>query len=101
VPLTKGFDPTLLEDHFKKHGKDFRATDAQAYEALADDFLGRPLSKTERECVKANGDTIRYNDYTNEYGVIRSDGQIRTFYKPKLMGKYRTYIDYFEAKCKE
>ena len=101
MSLTKGFDPALLPDHFKKHGKNFRAADAEEYERLADDFLGRPIGKTERECVKANGDKIRYNDYTNDFGVIRSDGVIRTFYKPKLMGQYRTFIDYFEAKCKE
>lgn len=101
MSLTKGFDPDLLQDHFKRHGKDFKVSTAQEYQELADKFLGGPVGKTERECLKANGDKIRYNDYTNEYGVLRSDGVIRTYYKPKLRGKFRTFIDYFEAKCKE
>lgn len=34
------------------------------------------------EKVRSNGDIVRYNPSTDEFGVVSSGGSIRTYYKP-------------------
>lgn len=101
--LTKGFDPALLGDHFARHGVDFGARTEEEYEAMADKFLGGPLSIGTRQCVTStNGDLIRYNFLTEEFGVLSKDGVIRTYMKPKPSAhRRRTNNVYFEERCKK
>lgn len=48
------------------------------------------------EKVRKNGDTIRFNMKTDEFGVITSDMLLRTYYKPNpaVHGK-ASNLDYF------
>jgi len=80
--LTLGFDPVLLPDHFQWHGADFAVGSKEEYENLADTFLGGPKAPTAEECNRLGGDVVRYDPMTEEFGVLGTDGVIRTYYKP-------------------
>lgn len=94
----------LRDDHYGRHGGDFGPeygyTDADAYEQGAVNFMrgdspsGTYGSTLQR--VRANGDIVRFNPITNEFGIARSDGVIRTYYipEPGIHG-YTTNLDYF------
>jgi filamentous hemagglutinin len=103
VPLlTKGFDPALLPDHFQRHGADFGAASPQEYEAMADQFLGSPLTPPTQECIRrSNSDILRFDPITNEFGVLSNNGMIRTYYKPNPWNKkkFPTNLAYFSAEC--
>lgn len=81
-PYTNGFATAAkLTEHFVKHqGLLGVATEAD-YLARADAFLGAPLPGDVLECVRASdGDCLRFRISTQEYGVLRTDGFIRTYY---------------------
>ncbi|HEV2288629.1 MAG TPA: RHS repeat-associated core domain-containing protein [Candidatus Acidoferrales bacterium] len=75
-------DDSSLAAHFEKHGAEFGAKSEGEYEALAKDFLSGPKLEGVLEKVRPNGDILRYNPATNEFGVISKSGAIRTFFKP-------------------
>ena len=84
-----------LESHYTDHGSDFGAKSAVEYQNLAKSFMNNNnsniLSKT-----RANGDIVKFNNSTNEFGVMTSQGIIRTYYKPNpaIHGE-TTNLDYF------
>ncbi|WP_168734251.1 two-partner secretion domain-containing protein [Pseudothauera nasutitermitis] len=91
-------DQAKLDDHFARHGSDFGARNALEYQSQADRFLtvSKPVGVLEK--VRPNGDVVRYNPATDEFGVISSSGNIRTYYKPDpaVHGK-GSNLDYFNA----
>lgn len=80
MPFTLGFYVGPLLDHFSKHGAEFGAISPLDYQARADEFLGAPLPRGRQECVASNGDRIRFDPVTSEFGVLSSDRHIRTYY---------------------
>lgn len=105
MPLTNGFaDAISLQNHFKKHRNDFHARDAVQYEAMADTFLGSSLTPDVLECIRAsNGDIVRYNSITDEFGILSSSNTIKTYYKPKPWNKVKfpNNIEYWKEQCKK
>jgi pyocin large subunit-like protein len=81
VALTSGFDPLLLPDHFARHGAGVGAASAVEYEEKADSFLGGPLDAHSLVGQDTQGDMVRYNSATREFGVMSRDGVIRTYYR--------------------
>lgn len=101
MPYTRGFrDAGSLADHFLKHGGDFGAANETEYELFADTFLGSPLDPTVQEGLRKNGDTLRYNAATQEFGILSRDGFIKTYYKPKpsIHGQATNSL-YFQKEC--
>jgi hypothetical protein len=87
-----------LQDHFDRHGGDFGATTPAEYEQQADRFLNDPPGEGVLEKVRPNGDVVRYNPVTDEFGVTQPDGTIRTYFKPDpAVHGYPTNLDYFNA----
>jgi hypothetical protein len=88
---------SLLQRHFEDHGADFGAATPEEYERQARTFLvGRPGPDTLQST--RNGDIIRFNPITNEFGVISQHGTIRTYYKPDPAEHgYSSNLDYFYA----
>ena len=96
---------SLLDDHFVRHsggfGPEYGYTDANSYEQGAVDFMrGSSPSGTYGSVlqrVRANGDIVRFNPITDEFGVARSDGVIRTYYipEPAIGHPYPTNLEYF------
>lgn len=98
---TAGFvNPRKLADHYKLHGSDFGATTPAGYEALADAFLGGPKTATTLECIRGQGDIVRFDPTTDEYGVLAANGEIRTYFKPQPAEHgHPINLDYFHAEC--
>lgn len=100
--LTNGFDPDLLEEHFYRHRADFRVASPEAYEARADAFMGRPLAPPVLECERGNGDILRYNEVTQEFGIMTAMGIVRTYFKPDPdRHGMISNLEYFESGCTE
>jgi RHS repeat-associated protein len=105
--LCEGFDASFansakLLDHFERHGSDFGASTAVEYETMASDFLTGDLQSGVLEGTRPNGDVVRFNPTTDEFGVIKSDGlTIKTYYKPDpAVHGYPTNLDYFNAQLR-
>jgi filamentous hemagglutinin len=66
------------------------------YQSKADTYLTGQRAQGVLEKVRANGDIVRYNPATEEFGVVTKDGVIRTYYKPNpaIHGE-PTNLDYF------
>jgi pyocin large subunit-like protein len=80
---TRGFVSVMqLQRHYQDHGADFGCADASEYERLADEFLSGPRQSHVHECTRSGGDLARFCTVTEAYGVVGSNGVIRTFYKP-------------------
>jgi hypothetical protein len=81
-PYTRGFETTAkLTEHFVKHRALLGVGSEADYLARADAFLGAPLPKDVLECDRnSDGDRLRFRISTQEYGVLRPDGFIRTYY---------------------
>ena len=91
-------DQAKLDDHFARHGSDFGAKNTLEYQAQADKFLTASKPAGVLEKARTNGDIVRYNPSTDEFGVVSSGGSIRTYYKPDpaVHGK-GSNLDYFNA----
>ena len=87
VPFTLGFrSPRKRARHFADHAIDFGVTTEADYEQMADIFLGEALQPHTYERIRTNnGDIVRYNSVTEEYGVLSSDNYIRTYFKPDVL----------------
>ena len=74
--------------HFMDHNSEFHPpfVSPEHYENAGKLFMSgeRPEGVMQGRLVGGyfNGDMIRYNTITNEFGMMRSDGVLRTFYKP-------------------
>ena len=102
MSFTKGFSDALLRQrHFDKHRLHFQVLTALEYEALADQFLGGPLPQSAFECERANGDVVRYDPTTNEFGILCQHNCIVTYYKPTGLDRrrYPTNYHYWRRQC--
>ena len=99
--LTAGFrSAALLRQHHLKHHQEFWGLTEAEYERQADMFLGGPRDQDTQECIRSNGDTLRYNTRTDELGVLASDGFIRTYMRANpARHSQPTNLDYFLAEC--
>jgi pyocin large subunit-like protein len=86
--------PADLTDHFDKHRGEFGALTEADYAALAEAFCCGSLgAHTEEHVRTTDGAILRYNRVTNEFGVLGSDGYIKTYFKPSA-GR-----GYYQRKC--
>lgn len=91
-------DHAKLQDHFQRHGADFGATTPADYEQQADTFLNGPKSSGVLEKMRSNGDVVRYNPSTEEFGIVRQDGTIRSYFKPDpAVHGFPADLDYFNV----
>lgn len=72
-----------LDKHFLKHANEFGSITRDTYLKGARTLLGRDIGGEIQGAVRPNGDVLRYNSRTNEFAVGRSDGTIRTYFRPK------------------
>jgi predicted phage tail protein len=91
-------DQSKLNEHFAKHSSDFGSKNALDYQTKASKFLTQSKSTEVLEKVRANGDIVRFNPTTNEFGIISKNGNIRTYYKPNpsIHGE-SSNLEYFNA----
>ena len=87
-----------FQEHFADHGTDFGAQTPAEYAQQANDFLNGELGSDVLETMRPNGDIVRYNPITNEFGVAKADGTIRTYFSPDpSVHGLPTNRDYFNA----
>lgn len=105
------FDAADLATHFAKHRNDFGVATDVEYESLAHQFLLTAGHADILQCTRKQGDIVRYNKVTAEFGVLSSQGVIRTYFKPKPCTSlpasvpklgchgYTDNFQYFHAEC--
>ena len=78
-----------LPDHFARHGRDFKAKDADDYARQAWEFLQR--ARTEGLPMKRDDDGVLrvFDPKTRAFAAYNRDGTTKTFFKPESR-------DYFE-----
>lgn len=75
--------------HLNKHKADFDGWTEEQYLQRARELLMKPLSSDElEEIIRSDGRISRYCFSTNEFIATTSDGNIRTFFKPKHGKEY-------------
>jgi pyocin large subunit-like protein len=103
VPFTLGFaDAAARAEHHQKHKTEFGWISEYEYAVLADKFLGLPLDpQTQLEGRRKNGDIVRFDMVTSEFGILLSDGHIKTYFKadPKIHKK-ATNLEYYQETLK-
>jgi pyocin large subunit-like protein len=99
VPFTNGFaSDYLLRSHFKKKGASVGAASEADYLGIADAFVGGPLPVGTLECLRPDGDRVRYNPATDYFGVLDTKtGHIRTCFR--LPGTKARNLAYFQRNC--
>jgi hypothetical protein len=74
------FQPGRWLPHFEKHAAEFGYKTPVEYLKGARDLVGRSGVQT---FTRTNGDTLIYDAARNEFAVLRPDGVLRTYFKPK------------------
>lgn len=77
-----------LEEHFKKHGAEFNAADAEQYLALAQQLRDKPVGGDVLEAKRPDGTYSRFDKASGAFIACNADGTIRTFFKPNDGERY-------------
>jgi hypothetical protein len=91
-----------LRQHFSDHQAEFVGIVTEVdYLARAEAFLNGPKSPTALECLRPQGGMARYDSVTQEYGSIRRDGTIATYFIPNpATHGLPSNLDYYHEHCK-
>ena len=89
----KAFFPRYANEHYTKHGNDFKADGPKEYMNRAVKFANQVDKKNCKSVVDYNGTTYKYNTKTKELVIVTKKGLIVSYYKisPKQNGF--SYID--------
>ena len=80
----------LYESHYRKHGAEFGNITKEEYLQKANELINSDSPDVLHKTEKEDGDYLFYNQKTNEFLVLSTDGYIRTYFKPD------DGIDYWE-----
>ena len=78
----------LFKRHFAKHVSEFGDITAEEYLRHASAMSNMPVSDDVVQLVRSDGSVSKYCFSTNEFVVTTSDGDIRTYFKPKEKEAY-------------
>lgn len=78
---TWGYLPSL-QDHFERHGADFRARDAEDYARLAWEFQQRAKAERLPTKVDADGVVRVFDPKSGAFAAYNRNGTTKTFFKP-------------------
>lgn len=93
------FESALLRDlHHGKHRNEFvpQFVSGVEYERAAEAFMNAVVVPPVRECIRANGERVRFNRRTRELGVVAPAGFLETYHRPSE--KY-VFLGYFQWEC--
>jgi pyocin large subunit-like protein len=79
---------------------EFRVTEAE-YERRADEFLIGNLREGAEECMRSNGDKVRFDARTDEFGVLSAEGFVKTYMIARPLPHAGTSRDYFKSNCRQ
>ena len=89
------------EQHFEDHGHEFiEVLTVDDYVERAEWFMNGPMSATGLECSRPQGGRARYDPATDEYGAVRADGTIATYFIPNPHEHWcPSNMQYFRDHC--
>jgi pyocin large subunit-like protein len=88
----------LLAEHFAKHMYDFDAETPSEYDDLAAQFLTNQNNPDVLELTRPDGDVVKFNPNTNEFGILSGDGNVRTYLRlDERSHDYPSNLNYFYA----
>jgi Bacterial TSP3 repeat len=79
------FAPGRWIPHFEKHAAEFGYRTADEYLRGARDLVSRPGVQT---FTRSDGDKLFYDAARNEFAILRPDGVLRTYFRPRRGGEY-------------
>ena len=105
------FGGSELGGHYAKHAVEYGEIGPEEYERLASEFLSKPKDQTMRECIRKNGDMLRYDPIGGNFGDLTGGNRIRTFFKPvpcidlpsgiiRPCHGHRDNLAYFQFECR-
>lgn len=71
-----------LEEHFRKHGREFSASSQEAYLQLAQEMRDRPVHEPLLEARRGDGVITRFDRESGAFLAFNPDLTIRTFFRP-------------------
>jgi len=71
-----------LDEHYRKHGREFGHVSKQRYLRLAQALRDRPAGGLVLEAVRKDGVITRYDRGSGAFIAFDRDGTIRTFFRP-------------------
>ncbi len=75
-------DAENIRRHWEKHGSEFPdLKNEKEYAQKSQDLLNSPSTNVMKK-IRNNGDVFRYDPATNTFGAFRSDGSLKTMFKP-------------------
>ena len=77
-----------LDEHFAKHGREFRGLSKDQYLLAAQTLRDRPLGGDVEEIVRGDGTASRFDRESGAFLAFNRDGTIRTFFKPNDGERY-------------
>lgn len=84
----KYFNKKTLKIHFKEHGKNMGYINIEEYKQHAIRFANAINEKEFVSFIDKNYTTYKYNNKTNELVLVKNDGTIITYFKPKEAYEY-------------
>ena len=81
-------DRRKLDDHYQRHGSDFRSKSAAEYDAAACALRDAPLGAGVLELERADGVLCRFRRADGAFLAFKPDGTVLTFFKPERGESY-------------
>lgn len=78
----------LLEEHWQKHGREFRATSREQYLQMAQALRDAPVGGNVLEIVRGDGAVSRFDKISGAFIAFERNGTIRTFFRPNDGERY-------------
>jgi pyocin large subunit-like protein len=77
-----------LDEHFAKHGREFRGLTRDQYLLAAQTLRDRPVGGNVEEIKRGDGTASRFDRASGSFLAFNRDGTIRTFFKPNDGERY-------------
>jgi len=77
-----------LDEHFAKHGAEFRGMSKAEYLLAAQSLRDAPAGGDIEEIVRSDGTASRFDKTSGAFIAFNRDGTIRTFFKPNDGERY-------------
>ena len=83
-----------LDRHAQEHSDEFGFITPDEYETLAIKFMSGPLVWHVMQLERQNGDYIRWNSHTGQFGVRFRDGRLKTYFLGKATEEgYKYFLE--------
>lgn len=78
----------LLQEHYRKHGREFGVVSPEGYLSIAQQLRDRPTGGDVLEITRNDGVVTRFDRGTGTFVAFDRDGVIRTCFRPRAGERY-------------